>query len=261
MIVYERSNKADYSQLKELWNVVFNEEKPFLESFFSERIYFEHIFVARTDDRIVAALHALPSSYTKRGKKYPCSYIVGAATLNEFRSQGIMGNLLELTRNSYGHPITLFPAVRPYYEKRGYFTTSSVYSYPLNNLNLAKTAVKELSLDFSILDEIYTKANSLYGSLSRDNTAWKFLTDGYKTILIDKAYALIKDDIAVEATALDKKTAKILLSVLIERGIKKIQILKNSPFVHFLNQDEKEEIPMGMATNKNLKNVYIAEQY
>ena len=106
MTYYSKAQHSDFAELKQLWNVVFNEEKTFLDAFFSKRFDNENIFIARFNDKIISALHALKSTYNQGGDSFDCSYIVGASTLQEFRNQGHMGKLLELASKSYNHPMT-----------------------------------------------------------------------------------------------------------------------------------------------------------
>ncbi|MFA5570116.1 MAG: GNAT family N-acetyltransferase [Sphaerochaetaceae bacterium] len=262
MIDISLARTEDIPQLKELWNIVFEEEQTYLESFFSQRIYINDIFVAKEGDTVVSALHALPSTYTQQYTTSPCSYIVGAATYKEYRKQGIMGELLQSVSNHYTHPITLFPAVREYYEKHGYFTTNEVYEYPLNTpKHTIPTSKENRVLDYSQMNQIYQKATHEGGALNRDLIAWKFLSSGYQTLLIKDAYAFISHNKAVEAMAVDKHSAQNLLKELTLRGISHIHVVPHSPLLTFLGDKEGSVIPMGMATDPSLQDLYIAEQY
>ena len=89
-----RAEASDFTQLKELWSIVFSEEPEFLEKFFSLRFFPENIFVAKEQGKIISALHALPSFYQQNNRIQRCAYIVGAATYTEFRKRGIMSALL-----------------------------------------------------------------------------------------------------------------------------------------------------------------------
>lgn len=257
MIIYRKAFREEFQEVKDLWNVVFNEEPAFLEKFFSTRFDPNHIFAAEDEGKIVSALHPLPASYTKEGVSKPCSFIVGAATLESHRNRGIMGKLLELVRISYPHPITLFPAVRSYYENHGYFTASTVRAYTIPS-SLASDARQE-GFACSELNRIYTNATYHCGSLDRDQLAWEFLTDGYETIATKNGYAFILDGKAVEAFALTEEAARLLLGILARRGITTICVLSGSPFEAFLKNGSS--IPMGMAADRALEGVYIAEQY
>ncbi len=259
MIQFNQATSADYLPLKSLWKVVFDEKEPFLELFFNERIFFEHIFVARQGDTILAALHALPSFYHYQGESYPCSYIVGAATVEEYRGQGIMGGLLEKTIGSYTHPVVLFPAVRPYYVKRGFFTTSNLLNFPLTHPIEGQAA--SIPFDNFHLHRIYLEATKERGALERDELAWQFLLMGYAAVATEKSYALLLGDKAVEAMAINEEGAKELLILLYQRGVKTIQVLKNSPFLPLLLESEATYIPMWMSSSDTMDGVYIAEQY
>lgn len=259
MTYYSKALLSDFEELKQLWNVVFDEEKTFLDSFFSKRFASENIFIARFNDKIVSALHALKATYRQESSSFDCSYIVGASTLQQYRGQGHMGKLLELTAKNYNHPITLFPAIRPYYEKYNYITTSSLLSFPLDDKTDAP--ITPLALDVEHLNFIYNQATSKEGSLSRDKINWHFLTDGYETVMVENGYAFIHENIAVETMATTKEAAKNIISLLKERKIGTIQVLKDSPFVSLLTDKNYEEVLMGMSTSKNMLGVYIAEQY
>ncbi len=259
MIRLEKASPSDFLQLKMLWKEVFEEEEPFLELFFSQRIFFDHIYLAREGERIIGALHALPSSYHYQGQSYPCSYIVGAATAEEYRGRGVMGDLLEKTIESYSHPVTLFPAVRPFYAKRGFFTTSETLKYPL--IHIREDQVNPVSLENGHLNQIYIEATKATGALERDELAWQFLKMGYEAIGVEDGYALLLGDKAVEAMALTEEGAKNLLTLLSKRGIKSIQLLKDSPILPLLLANDATIIAMGMSSSPSMEGIYIAEQY
>ena len=273
----ERATTKDFEELKQLWSIVFQEDPEFLERFFKQRFFPAHIVVARHEGEIVSALHALPSSYLQDNKEKPCAFIVGAATYASHRKQGIMSELLAYTKTTSDHPITLFPAVRPFYEANAYITTSSMEEYwiPQSKENSEKEqeqgiqnnppsqgtgSPEEKALLFSTLDRIYREATKEEGALLRDDLAWAFLTEGYETHAVQDAYAFIKDGIAVEAMATSKGGAKELLSLLQKNGIQKLRVIPNSPFASLL-EGPFVQIPMGMSTEGSMRGVYIAEQY
>ena len=273
----ERASTKDFEELKQLWSIVFQEEPPFLERFFAQRFFPEHIVVARKEGEIVSALHALPSSYIQDNTEKLCSFIVGAATYASHRKQGIMSELLAYTKTTSDHPITLFPAVRPFYEANEYITTSSMEEYwiPQSEKNSVKEQEKGIqnihpsqgtgspeakAILFSTLDRIYREATKKEGSLLRDGLAWAFLTEGYKLVSLQDAYAFIKDGIAVEAMATTKEGASELISLLRQNGIQKLRVIPNSPFSSLL-EGPFVQIPMGMSTDESMRGVYIAEQY
>lgn len=258
-MIIERANSGDYADLKELWSIVFSEDHSFLEHFFSTRFAFEHIFVARVDGRIVSALHALPCQYLQKGTVHPCSFLVGAATYAEHRKKGIMGKLLAAVQQAYSHPLTLFPAVRPFYEENGYYTTSMVLSYPLYSNEAISIA--PIKLDHRQLDNLYQNEHAQSGCLLRDAEAWNFLTEGYETLCVQDGYAFISEGKAVEACARTEQAAKELLLLLAAHSISEIHTLESSLLAAQLDKEKAVPIPMGMSTDKTMAGVYIAEQY
>lgn len=271
----ERATTNDFEELKQLWSIVFQEDPEFLERFFAQRFSPAHIVVARQEGEIVSALHALPCSYIQGNTERPCAFIVGAATYASHRKRGIMSELLAYTKTTSGHPITLFPAVRPFYETNGYITTSSMEEYWIpqskedsGNVQVdqskqsgqSSSSPEEKALLLSTLDRIYREATKKDGSLMRDRLAWAFLTEGYETHAVQQAYAFIKDGIAVEAMATSKEGAKELLHILQKEEIQKLRVIPNSPFASLL-EGPFVQIPMGMSTDESMRGVYIAEQY
>ena len=135
-----------------------------------------------------------------RGQSGPFLYRWGC-TDEAFRRQGLMGQLLHLAAASSEHPITLFPAVRSFYEAHGYTTTSRLLSFPLRGGKESHTPL--LPVEGEALDRIYRTANAESGYLVRDEAAWEFLTGGYETVLVEDAYAFISEGKATEAFALN----------------------------------------------------------
>lgn len=258
-MIIERANQEDFSSLKSLWSEVFSEDPVFLEHFFTVRFASEHIFVARKDRIIVSALHALPAQYLQGGTIKECSFIVGAATDASHRKQGIMGALLAAVKQAYNHPITLFPAVRPFYEANGYYTTSSVLAFPLEGIEASSAA--SIPMDIEHLDSLYRTEHALHGCLLRDRKAWDFLTEGYQTLCVQNGYAFISGGKAVETCASDETAAKELLALLASNAVTEVHTLENSFLTRLLDRKKAVPIPMGMSTDTSMQGVYIAEQY
>jgi len=260
MVIFDTAKNKDFDELKALWDDVFKEDPTFSNKFFSTRFFPEHIFCARENNKIVASLHALPYTYQKEGKIYNCSYIVGAATAPTHRKQGLMEKLLNNAKENYNHPMVLFPAIRPYYEKRGYFTTTHLHYYKLQDLDF-ESSLKEESLNFDQLNSIYNEVTKEVGSVTRDEIAWQFLVDGYELVTVKDAYAFIKYNNAIETAALTDEAAKNLLAILIQKKLEGICVFENSPFTKVIKKERDGRVPMGMATDKILEGVYITEQY
>jgi predicted acetyltransferase len=256
----ELARTEDFSRLKELWSVVFDEDPAFLEKFFALRFSPGHIVVAREQGRIVSALHALPATYGKDGEIHQCAYIVGAATDAAYRRQGIMSDLLSFARKTMDCPMALFPAVRPFYEQNGYFTTSTMLRFSLDR-PVPDGAKDSVSLPIIELDRIFHHATKASGALMRDPLAWSFLLDGYGLLAVENGYALVKGNVAIETMAMDGESAKNLLDLLCARQVEACQVLPDSPFVALLPDSKATVLQMGMSTDREMEGVYIAEQY
>ena len=253
------SDPRERDELYELWARVFNEDRAWLDRFFSLRYAPHNIFVARVDGVLASALHALPASYVQGGCESPCAFIVGAATDERYRRRGLMATLLEAAASSCQKPITLFPAVRGFYEANGYTTTSSLLSFDLEEEPGPHASPHPAQ--WQTLDRIYRAANEREGYLVRDKAAWAFLGEGYQTVSIDDAYAFINGEVAVEAFALTDSAAATLVEILPKMGVKRVQTLPDSPLSRLLGQKNGVPTPMGMSTHTTLLGVYIAEQY
>ncbi|AEV29552.1 hypothetical protein SpiGrapes_1755 [Sphaerochaeta pleomorpha str. Grapes] len=256
----ERAKDTDFEELKTLWSIVFNEEAAFLEKFFALRFFPDSIFVAREQGKIVSALHALPSFYHQNKVVHRCAFIVGAATYADYRKKGIMSHLLSYCKQNLDCPITLFPAVRPFYEKNGYITTGELLRYNLEAVTEYEPGT-EVSLSQDELDTIYMQATIASGSLLRDNIAWQFLLDGYQLLAVQDAYALIKDNAVVEAMAIDTSSAVALLGLMKQKKLDTCAVLHDSPFCPLIPGIKGTVIPMGMSTAPFMQGCYIAEQY
>ncbi len=260
MIEIRRSHKEEREALYELWASVFNEDRLWLDRFFALRYNSDHIFVATVDGTLASALHALDATYVQAGRKHRCSYIVGAATDPAYRRQGLMGTLLSEAARTLQVPITLFPAVRPFYEANGYETTSHLVSYPLTPQQAEHQICSQPAV-WSALDAIYRQANEEGGFLVRDTSAWEFLIDGYETVSVDGAYAFISEGRAVEAFALTAIAAQSLAVLLAERKVTHLATLASSPLSALFDEEDAVSLPMGMSTAPSMRGVYIAEQY
>lgn len=258
-MIIEKAHADDFEELKQLWSVVFDEEPAFLEHFFSKRFSFDHIVVAREDGTIVSALHALPCSYQQHGKIKPCAYIVGAATYQAYRKRGIMGKLLAYTKETYTIPITLFPAVRPFYEANGYITTSNMKEYALTTQS--GHDIESIPLSIEQLDEIFCKETAAEGALLRDRLAWESLLSGYELYAVKEGYALVKDHVAVETLASQEHAAKELLQLLHNNHVKTCRIIPNTLMETQFSEKPFTLVPMGMSTDTTMAGIYIAEQY
>lgn len=120
-------NCQEKEQVKNLWKRCFHDSEEFVDFYFTERY---NDAVSRTlyhEDKVVAALQAIPYPMTFYGDIIATAYISGACTDPDFRSRGYMARLLDKThRQMFDDGIllsTLIPAeesLKNYYARFGY---------------------------------------------------------------------------------------------------------------------------------------------
>ncbi len=111
---------SDYDELKALWKTVFCDTDNVIDFFFSHTVKPENVFACRKDEKIVSAFYLIDSLLVAGNKKIPVKYLYAAATLAEYRGQGIMSSMInEVSRvfKSDGiNAIVLYPANDSLYE-------------------------------------------------------------------------------------------------------------------------------------------------
>lgn len=120
-------------QVKALWKICFDDSEEFVEMYFRLRYKTEVNVAIQSGDEVISALQMLPYPMTFGGETVQTSYISGACTHPDFRSKGVMRELLSqsfarMLRNGV-HFSTLIPAepwLFDYYARMGY---ASVFKY------------------------------------------------------------------------------------------------------------------------------------
>lgn len=113
-----------------LWKLCFKDSKEFTELYFNLRYKDEINSAIYEDGKMIAALQMIPYPMTFCNRIIPTSYISGACTHPDFRSRGVMKELLKQTfMRMYNNGIflsTLIPAEEwlfDYYARSGYTPT------------------------------------------------------------------------------------------------------------------------------------------
>lgn len=116
-------------EAKKLWLTCFADSEEFVEMYFSQKCSEDNCSGIIRDGQLVSALQRIPYDMTYRGERVPMSYISGACTHPQYRSQGLMGQLLaQAHQQMYRSGIwlaTLLPAEKSlniYYARHGYHT-------------------------------------------------------------------------------------------------------------------------------------------
>ena len=92
--MFQMASPQDRAELKDLWQLCFQESQPFLDWFFTDRFLPAYCPIYREDGVIQAALHGLPAHMRVRDRIAPCVIIAGVATHPDVRGRGLMRGLL-----------------------------------------------------------------------------------------------------------------------------------------------------------------------
>ncbi|MBQ7765470.1 MAG: GNAT family N-acetyltransferase [Lachnospiraceae bacterium] len=128
--------EKEVHKIRPLWEKVFAEDsKEFTEYYFANKAERNLVFIRTDDEKIVSMLHLTPFI---TGQMEPVCYIVGVATEEAYRRQGLMADLLKEALQfmwEEGQPFTfLMPANPAYYTP---FQFTYVYDKPVWKLNEA----------------------------------------------------------------------------------------------------------------------------
>jgi len=258
---FERAKDSDLPKLKEIWKTVFDNTESFIDEIFEERWKIDHCYVARDEvEGIVSVLHCLQWSFSREMNSTPISYIIGAATLPEFRNQGLMDTLIRLAHDDEGRILVINPGLGTYFLRHGFYhTTSSVcYSIEGDPNGVIENSDEDLSA-------IYSNATEKIGSIDRDYYAWKLIRENCKTVLVtaggQSAYALIIGDIAFETMCEGFESARALKEKLKSLPVTQVW-MHSSSTLSYLFDDAPAFLPMGMSNEKNIcSGLYIAQQF
>jgi len=124
-------------QVKSLWKLCFDDSEAFIELYFRLRYNNEVNLAIQSGEEVIAALQMLPYPMTFCGQTVPTSYISGACTHPDYRSKGVMRELLSqsfarMLRNGvlFSTLIPAEPWLFGYYAKAGYARFSASLTNP-----------------------------------------------------------------------------------------------------------------------------------
>lgn len=143
-------NEHEYT--RPLWEMTFDEDsEEFIEFYYNNKVNNNSIWVAKEDEMILSMAQLNPYQVHLGTSIVPAHYIVGVATHEEYRRQGLMRNILQSSlQHLYDNkePFTyLMPAKEEYYTG---FDFLSVY-YQKKGVLL--TSLDETELTFKIASE------------------------------------------------------------------------------------------------------------
>ncbi len=148
-------------KVRELWDICFADSKEFTDLYFSLR-YKEDINIAiQENGKVISALQMIPYPMTFFDKIWNTSYISGACTLPDYRSKGIMRQLLNNSfKEMYNQGVdlcTLIPAeswLFDYYKKSGFETIFLYYPEPIITKQINTNHIR-VQKEVLFSDEIY----------------------------------------------------------------------------------------------------------
>lgn len=177
------------NKVKVLWKLCFNDSEEFIEMYFRLRYKNEVNVVIQSGDEVISALQMIPYPMTFCGEMVQTSYISGACTHPDFRSKGVMRELLSqsfarMLRNGV-HFSTLIPAepwLFDYYKRMGY---ASVFQYSVKEITLPEfIPSKEITVDVvsEPQDEVYSYLNK---KLSERSCCIQHTVEDFQVIMAD----------------------------------------------------------------------------
>lgn len=154
---------SDKQEIYELWKSAYPTKN---RNYFN--FYFKNVFddgsclYIQQDGKIISSLQINEHDMMFHGRKLKISYIVGTATLPDYRRRGHMRHLMEsaLDEANHNHLITLIQAFNPkLYEPYGFKTMFYTKSYTINTRYFEKVNTKGVTHSFNAneLQELYQK--------------------------------------------------------------------------------------------------------
>lgn len=178
-------------QVRALWNLCFEDNKEFVDMYFRLRYKNEVNVAIQSGDEVIAALQMLPYPMTFCGETVQTSYISGACTHPDFRSKGVMRELLSqsfarMLRNGvlFSTLIPAEPWLFDYYKRTGY---ASVFQYSVKEINLPEfIPSKEITIGAvsEFQEEVYSYLNK---KLSERSCCIQHTPEDFLVIMADLA--------------------------------------------------------------------------
>lgn len=142
-------SQDDYAQLVSLWQTVFGDNEETIRFFIENAVSPGDIFAERINDRIVSAFYLVDATLINGNNENKLKYLYAAATLPEYRKQGIMSRMIayaaDYLRNKNTEYIALCPAddsLYDYYGKLGFVSafTDRIFTIDSEKLESYKSS-------------------------------------------------------------------------------------------------------------------------
>lgn len=119
------ADEKDIPQLKEIWHISFGDSKEYIDMFMEHQFKGARTVVYEEDNKILSMFFLFRCDFSIIGKNHPSFYLYAAATLPQYRGEGIMGKMLEFSKSYAAEKnfdfIILSPAEKSLYDYYGRF--------------------------------------------------------------------------------------------------------------------------------------------
>lgn len=190
----------DTPQLKSLWANIFEEEKSAVDYFFDCNKDDFSAYCVKDNDKIVSALYLLPALLNGQKAHYLC----GAATLHEYRNNGIMGKLIEYALNDAHKNGDKYSLLLPandnlysFYSKFGYTPDCTINKITLTRAQMKTGATAKYCTknDYEKIQKDCYKSKFLLWNNKFMEFAKKYYgVYGVKSVCSEKSFALVSEN-------------------------------------------------------------------
>ncbi|MGN1318039.1 MAG: GNAT family N-acetyltransferase [Lachnospirales bacterium] len=177
----EFAKKNDFSQIRELWDIAFPEDKDFNDYFFDKVFDIKNVLVLKENNKILSMVQMIPFEIKDFGS---VTYIYGAATFPYARGLGKMNKLLnksfEYDKKFSRKASILIPAKKSlfdYYKKIGYKSCFYIDKKDFENTNIYKYKFSKANYN-----DIYNMLKIYDGDILRDYNYFKTQIDMFRSL-------------------------------------------------------------------------------
>ena len=169
-----KSDDKYIPSLVRLWQRVFGDSEEYIKLFFKEAYYDSECFAEIVDGEAVSAFYLIKCHIRYAGKSYEGRYLYAAATLAQYRKNGLMSQLINEAKVYCKEKgidfIALVPAddgLYSYYGRFGFSEAMYKYYFAINNQCVTLRAYREID----DADEFCRIRSSSEGALFYDKKA------------------------------------------------------------------------------------------
>lgn len=270
-ILFTKPCSEELKQLKSLWANVFEESPKAVSLIFDSFFDIFDGYCAKRDGKIIAALYLIKGNLNGKNAHYLC----GAATLPEYRNQGIMSKLIEYALSDAAQDGDKYSLLLPansglykYYSRLGYVPNCSAKKKIFSRAELEACAT-----DSAVKEQM---ASACFEQLQKECFANNYLMYSSRFLSFAGEYykvygvSFLQDERSVALVDCNDDCADVIYSAYDEFGGLAAMLLKNISVEHFafwgktdnvlFADSEKQKYGMIKLLDKNFKlseDIYI----